>query len=84
MPLRPPKTWKEFNGIAQFFTKEFNPYSPTLYGTSVIGSVNEEFALELQIRLWSFGGGLYDSAGRLKLDTPQNVKACLLYTSRCV
>ena len=84
MPLRPPKTWKEFNGIAQFFTKEFNPYSPTLYGTSVIGSVNEEFALELQIRLWSFGGGLYDSAGRLKLDTPQNVKALqsLLDTAR--
>ena len=49
MPLRPPKTWKEFNGIAQFFTKEFNPYSPTLYGTSVIGSVNEEFALELDV-----------------------------------
>lgn len=75
MPLRPPKTWKEFNGIAQFFTKKYNPYSPTLYGTSIIGSVNEEFALELQIRLWSFGGGLFDSSGRLKLDTPQNVKA---------
>lgn len=84
MPLRPPKTWKEFNGIAQFFTKEYNPYSPTLYGTSVIGSVNEEFALELQIRLWSFGGGLYDSTGKLKLDTPQNVKALqsLLETAR--
>ena len=84
MPLRPPKTWKEFNGIAQFFTKEFNPYSPTLYGTSVIGSVNEEFALELQIRLWSFGGGLFDNAGKLKLDTPQNQKALqsLLDTAR--
>jgi multiple sugar transport system substrate-binding protein len=74
LTLRPPKTWTEFNGIAQFFTKEFNPYSPTLYGTSVIGSINEEFALEIQIRLWSYGGGLYDSNGRLTLDTPQNVK----------
>lgn len=72
--LRPPKTWTEFNGIAKFFTKEYNAYSPTLYGTSVIGSINEELAIEIQIRLWSFGGGLYDSNGRLALDTPQNVK----------
>lgn len=74
LPLRPPKTWTEFNGIAQFFTKEYNPYSPTLYGTSVIGSINEELALEILIRLWSFGGGLHDANGRLVLDTPQNFK----------
>lgn len=74
LPLRPPKTWAEFNGIAQFFTKEYNPYSPTLYGTSVTGSINEELAVEIQIRLWSYGGGLYDMNGRLMLDTPQNIK----------
>ncbi len=74
LPLRPPKTWAEFNGIAQFFTREYNSYSPTIYGTSVIGSINEELALETQIRLWSYGGGLYDNNGRLMLDTPQNIK----------
>lgn len=73
-PLRPPKNWTEFNGIARFFTKEFNPYSPTTYGTSVIGSINEEFTLELLTRLWSFGGGIYDTNGCLQLDTPQNIK----------
>ena len=26
--LRPPKTWTEFNGIARFFTREYNPYPP--------------------------------------------------------
>ena len=75
LPLRPPKTWKEFNGIAQFFTKEFNSYSPTLYGTSVIGNIHEELTLELLIRLWSFGGGFYDNTGKIKLNTPQNIKA---------
>lgn len=75
LPLRPPKTWKEFNGIAQFFTKEFNSYSPTLYGTSVIGKIHEELTLELLIRMWSFGGGFYDNTGKIKLNTPQNIKA---------
>lgn len=74
LALRPPRTWKEFNVIAKFFTKEYNAYSPTIYGTSVIGSINEEFTLELLIRLWSFGEGLYDNSGHLKLDTPQNIK----------
>jgi len=73
-PLRVPRTWTEFNGVARFFTKEFNPYSPTAYGTSVIGSIHEELGLETLIRLWSFGGNLLDENGHLNLDTPQNVK----------
>ncbi len=73
-PLRVPRTWTEFNGVARFFTKEFNPYSPTAYGTSVIGSIHEELALEVLIRLWSFGGNLLDEGGHLSLDSPQNVK----------
>lgn len=83
LPLRPPKTWTEFNGIAQFFTKEFNPYSPTLYGTSVMGSIHEEITLEILIRLWSFGGGLYDRNGRLCLDTPQNIKGFQSLLTSC-
>lgn len=83
-PLRPPKTWAEFNGIARFFTKEYNPYSPTLYGTSVTGSINEELMLELLIRMWSFGGNIYDSRGKISLNSPQNVRAfqCMLESCR--
>lgn len=73
-PLQVPRTWTEFNGIARFFTKEFNPYSPTAFGTSVIGSIHEELALEILIRLWSFGGNILDESGRLCLDSPQNIK----------
>ncbi len=72
--LRPPRTWTEFNAIARMFTKAFNPYSPTIYGTSVMGSIHEELSLEILIRLWSYGGGVYDSHGHLSLNSPQNIK----------
>ena len=73
--LRPPKTWTEFNGIARFFTREFTPGSPSLYGTALPAQVSEELVLDILIRLWSYGGGLYDQNNRLVLDTPQNERA---------
>lgn len=73
--LRPPKTWKEFNSIARFFTREFNPDSPTLYGTAIATSPTEELALEFEPRMWSHGGGFYDSRGHLCMNSPQNASA---------
>lgn len=73
--LRPPKTWKEFNSIARFFTKEFHPDSPTLYGTAIATSLNEELALEFEPRMWSYGGSFYDSQGHLAMNSPQNISA---------
>lgn len=74
LPLRPPTTWTEFNGIAKFFTRRFNPNSPTIYGTAIEGGLQADMMLELLIRLWSFGGGLMDENGKLTLNTPQNVR----------
>ncbi len=73
--LRPPKTWTEFNRIARFFTQEYNPNSPTKYGTSISSSLPEDFMLELLIRLWSYDGGLFNSRNQMELNTPQNVNA---------
>jgi multiple sugar transport system substrate-binding protein len=73
--LRPPKTWTEFNGIAQFFTRKYNPDSPTEFGTSLAGSMDEELAPELLIRLWSNGGKIWDKHFNVCLDTPENAKA---------
>lgn len=70
--LRPPKTWTEFNGIARFFTREYNPASPSVYGTALPAQLSAELALEILIRLWSYGGGLFDHNSRLALDTLQN------------
>ncbi len=73
--LRPPKTWTEFNRIARFFTREYNPSSPTLYGTSISSSLPEDLILELLIRLWSHDGGLFNNRNQMELNTPQNINA---------
>lgn len=75
LSLRPPKTWTEFNGICRFFTREFNPSSPTLFGTSFAGITDEELAPEILIRLWAYGGTLYDSYNNPCLNTVENIKA---------
>lgn len=73
--LRPPKTWTEFNGIAEFFTRKYNPASPTAFGTSFAGIMDEELAPEILIRLWAAGGRIWDKYNRVCLNTPENVKA---------
>ncbi len=73
--LSPPRTWTEFNGIAEFFTKDYNPYSPVEYGTSFAGIIDEELAPEILIRLWSFGGKLWDRYNNACLNNPENIKA---------
>lgn len=73
--LRPPRTWTEFNGTAQFFTRSCNPASPTEYGTSLAGITDEELAPEILIRLWAYGGVLWDNYNRPCLDTAENAKA---------
>ena len=73
--LRPPRTWKEFNGTARFFTRSLNPGSPTEYGTSFAGIIDEEMAPELLIRVWAFGGKLWDSYNRPTFNTQANQAA---------
>lgn len=73
--LRPPKTWTEFNRIAQFFTQKYNPISSTKYGTAISSNLPEDFMLELLNRLWSYDGGLINNRNQLELNTPQNINA---------
>lgn len=83
LSLRPPKTWAEFNGIARFFTREFNEKAPTVFGTAITGSLAEELFLELCVRLWSYGGGLYDQNNRLILNSPANIKGMKSILETC-
>ncbi len=73
--LRPPRTWKEFNTIAEFFTQSYHPDSPTEYGTSFAGIIDEEMAPEMLIRLWAFGGSLWDTYNRPTFHTTANHNA---------
>lgn len=49
--LKPPRTWKEFNAIAQFFTSDTNTIA---YGTSFPAAYPECLAPEIFLRLLSF------------------------------
>lgn len=88
MPLSPPKTWTQFNGTSEFFTRTFNPDSPTEFGTSMAGITDEELAPELLVRLWAYGGVLWDAYNRPCLNTAANARAfssvldTIKYTSR--
>lgn len=75
LSLRPPKTWTEFNKTAEYFTRSYNPESPTEYGTSLAGIVDEELAPEILIRMWSCGGNLWDNYNRATLNTSAAAKA---------
>ena len=73
--LRAPRTWKEFNDVAAFFTRGKNPSSPTEYGASFAGAIDEELAPEILIRLWACGGKLWDSYHRPTFHTKENKRA---------
>ena len=75
LSLRPPRTWIEFNKIAEFFTRKYNPNSPTLFGTSFSGIVEEELAPEILVRLWAAGGSIWDEYNRVCLNTTKNALA---------
>ncbi len=73
--LRPPRTWKEFNIVARFFTRAFNPDSPVEYGVALgarhyIGAVSEFVP-----RLWAYGGSVLDGKGGIAIDSRQAVEA---------
>lgn len=79
--LKPPKTWPEFNAVAEFFTKSCNPDSPVEYGTT-LGSRNSSGAVcEYLPRLWAFGGEIWGKKNKLHLDTNQAIKALENYCS---
>ena len=75
VPLRPPRNWTEFNGVAEFFTRSYNASSPTEFGTTFADIISEELAPEILIRLWSYGGKLWDKYNRVCMCTPENIRA---------
>jgi ABC-type sugar transport system, periplasmic component len=74
--LKPPKTWKEFNVIAKFFTKHFNPDSPIDYGTTILGA---HFPLagilcEFLPRMWEYEGKTIDISGNIFMKERADIK----------
>ena len=72
--LTPPQTWNEFNLIAKFFTREFNPESPVEFGTCIAGSKPQGIMAEFLPRQWSYNGQFMGRNG-LDLVSVANLKA---------
>ena len=73
--LRAPRTWTEFNHIARFFTKKYNPDSPTEFGTTFGGKTDEVLSCEILIRLYALNGALWDKYGQPTFDSSANCSA---------
>ena len=73
--LRPPRTWLEFNAIAEFFTRSSNPDSPLQYGTSVAAAYSEVIIPEFLTRLWAYGGRVCNSSNKIVFSSQESAKA---------
>ena len=67
--LRVPKTWFEFNVVSSFFSRKFNPTSPTPYGTAIAAGNEAILMPELMPRVWAYGGCVFDESGRAATHT---------------
>lgn len=70
--LRPPRTFREFNAVAEYFTSHADSIQ---YGFSVPAAYDECLAPELYMRLRAYGSRIFDAAGNVLFDTPQTLKA---------
>ncbi|HBE80046.1 MAG TPA: hypothetical protein DDW65_20035 [Firmicutes bacterium] len=77
--LRPPKTWTEYNAVAKFFTKAFNPDSPTQFGTTLGGRYPSGSVCEFLPRKWAYGGSAFDENANVVLNSKETIKALKNY-----
>ena len=73
--LCPPRTWTEFNYIAEFFNRSVNPNSPVEYGTTICGLKPTGIVEEFLPRQWAFNGQIVDEWGKICIDSDENIRA---------
>lgn len=79
--LVPPRTWKEFSAIAEFFTSCESAENLVKYGTSIPAAYKECLVPEIYMRLFSYGGRIYDKQFNVVFDTPETLKAYVSFKS---
>ncbi len=72
MQLKPPRTFKEFNTVAKFFTQDTNKIP---YGISISGAYPECLSPEIYMRLRAYDSQVVDRSGNVVLDSPKAVHA---------
>lgn len=75
-PLAVPRTWRQFEDVARFFTRP----DEGLYGTVFAAFPDgHNTVYDFCLQLWSRGGELTDADGRPTLDTPEAIAALDFY-----
>lgn len=79
-PKKPEEwNWDDYKAMAIFFTKKYNPESPTEYG-NVLQMKNLVYNIMIwNDTLWSMGGTWFDENGNFKINTEPAKKAAALY-----
>ena len=73
--------WEDYIATSLFFTKKYNPDSPTTYGT-VLQASNVIYNIMIwDDVLYSLGGSWFDDEGKFNIDTPEALKAMEVYTT---
>ena len=73
--LRAPRSWKEFSAVAKFFTRKYNPQSPTKYGVSLPCGHPEGMSTEIRMRMRAYGGEICDKNGKVIFESQENLNA---------
>lgn len=73
--LQPPRTWKQFNAVAEFFTRSYTPESPVRYGVSMSSGKNVYTSIDFLNRLWAYGGHMFDEHGNITINSNNAVNA---------
>lgn len=81
--LAVPTTWAEFNLIAEFFTRSFNPKSPIPYGVSKVTGENIYTTIGFLNRLWSYGSDVFDGEGEVIIHNSNSITALKNYVNSC-
>ena len=78
-PLAVPTTIAQYARVAEFFTKQFNPDSPTNYGTTITGGSALTAACDFLPYYLAGGHSIVDEQGRVWFDTPEMRAALCQY-----
>ncbi len=68
-------TWDDYLAASYFFTKAYNPDSPTEYGNFTHGKVMGPTAFLWTNCYWSFGGDWFDADGNVNFDNEAAAQA---------
>nr|WTB28615.1 extracellular solute-binding protein [Streptomyces sp. NBC_00830] len=71
--------WNDYIATAAFFSKKYNPASPTTYGTALQAKNLVFNTMIWDDVLWSFGGGWLDSSGKPALQSAAAKSAMQVY-----